>query len=252
MSSTQARSPFSLEGLTILVTGASSGIGRATAVLCSGMGAKVVLTGRDQSRLAETMAGMYGDGHGIYGADLTNMDERNALVDSLPAIDGCAFCAGAAELVPVRMVSERHFTAMMDINFTAPVMLTQRLLYRKKLRDHASLVYVTAITDRSSPIATAMYSAAKGALTAFSRTVALEHAKQGMRANCVAPGYVDTPMLTKLKSTVLSNEKVDLTPLGSVAASDVANGMVYLLSPASRWATRSALVIDGGLSLPMR
>jgi len=215
------------------------------------MGAKVILAGRDQPRLDDTLASMFGEGHEMRIADLTHMAARNALIDSLPAIDGCAFCAGAAELVPVRMVSERHFAAMMGINFTAPVMLTQRMLYLKKLRNQASLVYVTAITDRSSPVASAMYSSAKGALTAFSRTVALEHAKQGIRSNCVLPGYVDTPMLTKLKNTVLAVEKLNLTPLGSVAASDVANAMVYLLSPASRWVTRSALVIDGGLSLPM-
>jgi NAD(P)-dependent dehydrogenase (short-subunit alcohol dehydrogenase family) len=245
-------SAFSLQGKTVLVTGASSGIGRATAVLCAAMGGRLVLTGRDPARLQATLASLQGTDHTTLLADLTQAEARNALVDSLPALDGCVFAAGVAELVPVRMVSEKHLQSVMDINFVAPALLTQRLLQRKKLREHASMVYVTAITDRISPVASAMYSASKSALAAFSRTLALEHAKQGIRSNCVSPGYVETPMLERLKSSVLAPGNLDLCPLGVVSADDVANGIVYLLSPASRWVTRSGLVIDGGISIPMR
>lgn len=244
--------PFSLQGKTILVTGASSGIGRATAVLCANMGASVWLTGRDPARLQATLDNLPGIGHGLHLADLTNGSARNALVDSLPALDGCVFCAGAVELVPARMVSEKHLNDMMQINFTVPVLLTQRLLSRKLICDGASLVYVTAVAERIAPVATSMYSAAKAALTAYVRTLALEHAKRRIRANCVSPGYVATPMLTALASNTNMQDKLDLTPLGTIEPSDIANGIGYLLAPASRWVTRSSLLIDGGLSLPMR
>ncbi|WP_295954364.1 SDR family oxidoreductase [Rhodoferax sp.] len=245
-------SAFSLAGKAVLVTGASSGIGRATAVLCAGMGAAVWLTGRDPVRLQATLDSLPGAGHGQYVADLTDEAARNALVDSLPALDGCVFCAGAVELVPARLVSEKHLNDMMQINFNVPVLLTQRLLARKRVRDDASLVYVTAVAERIAPVATSMYSAAKAALTAYVRTLALEHAKRRIRANCVSPGYVATPMLTALASTADMQDKLDLTPLGTIEPSDVAHGIGYLLAPASRWVTRSSLLIDGGLSLPMR
>ncbi len=245
-------SAFSLAGKTVLVTGASSGIGQATALLCAAMGAAVWLTGRDPARLQATLDSLPGAGHGLYAADLTDEAARNTLVDCLPALDGCVFSAGVAELVPVRLVSEKHIDHVMRTNFTVPVMLTQRLLARKRLQAGASLVYVTAMAERITPVATAVYSASKAALTAFVRTVALEHARRGIRANCVSPGYVDTPMLTRLQTTAAMQDKMDLTPLGSIASADVANGIVYLLAPASRWVTRSSLVIDGGLSLPTR
>jgi NAD(P)-dependent dehydrogenase (short-subunit alcohol dehydrogenase family) len=126
------------------------------------------------------------------------------------------------------------------------------LIARKRIRDDASLVYVTAVAERIAPVATSMYSAAKAALTAYVRTLALEHAKRRIRANCVSPGYVATPMLAMLACTADMQDKLDLTPLGTIEPSDVANGIGYLLSPASRWVTRSSLLIDGGLSLPMR
>lgn len=245
-------SAFSLAGKTVLVTGASSGIGQATAMLCAGMGAAVWLTGRDPARLQATLDSLPGAGHGLHLADLTDEAARNALVDSLPVLDGCVFCAGAVELVPARMVSEKHLNDMMQINFTVPVLLTQRLLARKHIRDGASLVYVTAVAERIAPVATSMYSAAKAALTAYVRTLALEHAKRRIRANCVSPGYVATPMLNTLASNADMQDKLDLTPLGTIEPSDVANGIGYLLAPASRWVTRSSLLIDGGLSLPMR
>lgn len=245
-------SPFSLQNKVVLVTGASSGIGRAAAVLCAELGACVVLCGRDAGRLHATLAALPGTGHAVIAGDLTDADARNALVDSAPALDGCVFSAGAAALVPMRMVSEKHLHAMFSVNYEAPVMLTQRLLAKKRINNGASLVFVTARAEHISPVATGIYSGVKAALTATVRSIALEHAKQGIRANCISPGYVNTPMLEKLHSVSSLQDKVDLTPLGNIEASDIAAGIVYLLAPASRWVTRSSLVIDGGLSLHAR
>jgi NAD(P)-dependent dehydrogenase (short-subunit alcohol dehydrogenase family) len=245
-------SPFSLQGKVLLVTGASSGIGRATASLCADLGATVVLCGRNIERLNAARDSLSGTGHTAVAGDLTDANARHALVDAVPPLDGCVFSAGIAALVPMRMVSEQHLHAMFSVNYESPVMLTQRLLAKKKVSNGASLVFVTARAEHISPVATGIYSGVKAALTATVRTLALEHAKQGIRANCVSPGYVDTPMLEKLHGVSSLQSKVDLTPLGKISAADVAAGIAYLLAPASRWVTRSSLVIDGGLSLHVR
>lgn len=249
MNESANESPFSLENKTILVTGASSGIGRATALLCSQLGATVVLCGRDIDRLNAAREALAGGGHVVVQGDLTDPKARHALVDVAPQLDGCVFSAGVATLVPVRMVSEQHLQTMFSVNYEATVMLTQRLLAKKKINNDGSLVFVSSRGEFFSPIATGVYAGVKAALTATMRTVALEHAKQGIRANCVSPSYVDTPMLDKLQATTSLQSIIDITPLGLNDASDVANGIAYLLSPASRWVTRSTLVIDGGLSL---
>jgi NAD(P)-dependent dehydrogenase (short-subunit alcohol dehydrogenase family) len=244
--------PFSLSGLTVLVTGASSGIGRATAQLCANLGATVILSGRHQERLQQTLDSLAGNDHMQILGDLTNSEFRQELVDALPPLDGCVFNAGIAELVPMRMVSEKHLKSIFSVNYEAPVLLTQRLLAKKKIRNGGSLVYVTARAEHIAPLATGIYSGAKAALTATVRSIALEHAKQAIRANCVSPGYVDTPMLDKLQNISSLQDKVELTPLGTIEAADIANGIAFLLTPASRWITRSALLIDGGLSLHVR
>jgi len=243
-------SPFSLQNKVVLVTGASSGIGRAAALLCSELGATVILCGRDVERLNAAHASLAGSGHVVIPGDLTDANTRHALVDNLPPLDGCVFSAGVAALVPMRMVSEQHLHTMFSVNYEAPVMLTQRLLAKKKINNNASLVFVSARAEHISPSATGIYAGVKAALTATVRTIALENAKRGIRANCVSPGYVETPMLEKLQGA--SSLNVDFAPLGLISATDVANSIAFLLAPASRWVTRSSLVIDAGLSLRAR
>ena len=243
---------FSLEGRTILVTGASSGIGAATARLCSELGATTVLNGRDTERLEAVRASLAGTGHATVAGDLSMGETREALLDAAPFYDGLASCAGIAALVPLRMANEAHFQKMLAVNFLAPITLTQRLLYKKKLRQGASLVYVTALSANAAPQAAAAYAASKAALEAASRTLALEQAKARIRSNCVAPGYVETPMLQGLGSSADMSDKFDLTPLGRLAPEDVAASVAYLLSSASRWITRATLTVDGGLGIPMR
>lgn len=240
---------FTLTGRTLIVTGASSGIGQAVALLCAQLGARLVLSGRSAERLAETMAALGGEGHAHVAGDLTDPAVREALVDAAPQFDGLAACAGLTALVPARMAAEKHLMQMLAINYLAPAALTQRLLQKKKLRNGASLVFVTALSARAAPAATAGYAASKAALEAYARTVALEHARQRIRANCVAPGYVDTPMLRALD---LGDRQTALTPLGLAVADDIAPSVAYLLAPASRWITRSTLTVDGGLGIAMR
>jgi len=243
---------FGLHDKIILVTGASSGIGAAVATLCAQLGATLVLTGRDETRLDAVAKALQGGGHRTVAGDLTEEDTRKRLLDASERYHGLVSCAGIAALVPFRMAAEKHLQQMLAVNYLAPVILTQQLLVKRRLSERASLVYVSALTARASPQATAGYAASKAALEAAVRTLALEQAKNGIRANCIAPGYVDTPMLQKLGTATDLEDKIGLTPLGRIDPSDIANGAVYLLSAASRWITRSTLTIDGGISLPIR
>jgi short-subunit dehydrogenase len=245
-------SPFNLTGRSILVTGGSSGIGRAGAVMASQMGAKIILTGRDEQRLAECMSELYGKGHMVLPLDLLDEIAIQAFAKAMPEIDGMVFAAGIAEVIPFRMVSPAHVNRVMQLNFNAPVYLTQALLKQKKFNPTSSLVFVSAMADHIAPAGSAVYSASKAALYSFVRSLALEISKTRMRANCISPGYVQTPMLDKLSSTTAVNEMVKLAPLGLIKPEEVASSLVYLLSTASKWITRSNLVIDAGFSIPAR
>lgn len=245
-------SPYSLEGRNVLVVGASSGIGRACAILASQMGARLVLSGRDEVRLQDTLSALEGDGHLVRHLDLADLDGLPAWVQSLDSIDGLVHSAGIAQVVPFRMISDRHIQSQMDINFKAPMLLTQALLKAKKINSQASLVYIAAVAQHTAPVGSAGYSATKGALISAVRSLALEAAKQRIRANCVSPGYVRTPMFDRLTATTSVDDFVKLAPLGLIEPEEVAPSVVYLLSQASRWVTRSNLVVDSGLTIPMR
>ena len=245
-------SPFSLENKTILVTGASSGIGRASAIMASQMGARIIATGRDSSRLDECLSSLTGEGHVCIPIDLIDELAIKNFAIECSEIDGLVFAAGIAEVVPFKLISMRHIDRLIKLNFYSPSLLTSLLHKHKKLRPLASLVYISAISEHISPAGSAIYSASKAALNAFVRSIALELSKLRIRANTISPGYVNTPMLDKLSLTSSVQDMVKLSPLGLIQPEDIACSVIYLLSDASRWVTRSNLVVDGGLTIPIR
>lgn len=243
--------PFSLKGKTILVTGASSGIGQATAVECAQMGAEVVITGRDTKRLQAT-ADLMGNLKAQIAADLTNQEDVERLVASLPPLDGAVLCAGNSTTLPLQFGSREKFDEMFNVNFFAPVELL-RLMYKKKvLQKGASVVLIASIGGTHSFMpGNGVYGASKAALNSLMKYAAREYASRKIRVNSICPGMVDTPLIHR--GTITEEqlaEDAKRYPLGRYGKpDDIANGVVYLLSDASSWLTGHDLVIDGGFSI---
>ncbi|MCS4511201.1 SDR family NAD(P)-dependent oxidoreductase [Xylophilus ampelinus] len=243
--------PFSLQGKRVLVTGASSGLGRAIAIGAAAEGAEVVLTGRDAGRLQETREAMSGEGHLCVPADLTEAEQRNALVRQTGTIHGLVHCAGIAAVRLLRQVDQKFIDQDFGINFDAPILLTQRLLASRQIAQGGSIVFIGSIAAHIGTLASSIYSASKGALKPAGRALALELGpKQKIRVNYVAVSYVETPMLVRLAEQGMGSSMEVHTepPLGKGTPQDVANSAVFLLADASRWITRATLYVDGGLT----
>lgn len=244
--------PFSLEGKTILITGASSGIGRAAAIECSKMGAKLIISARNPERLQETLSQLEGEGHQMLLCDLSDSNAINEMVDQLPEINALVNNAGYTKLLPINFINRDDFKSILDVNTVAPIMLLQRLLKKKKLAKNSSVVFTSSMAGLgSSSVANGMYTASKGALSAFIRCAALELAPRGIRVNAVCPAMVNTSIMD---SGSVSDEqlKEDMKkyPLGRYGEpNDVAYAMIYLLSDASSWVTGTNMIIDGGITL---
>ena len=240
--------PFSLSGKTILVTGASSGIGRGIAVTCSKMGAKVVLNGRNKQKLQETLSSMGGDGHVLLSGDLTVHETIDSVVGQLPKLDGVVHCAGIGDRVLCKNVTENDLDRMMDINYKAPVMLQTEILRQKKISKGSSIVFVASIASDSPSIGNSLYAASKGALVAYANCLQLELAPRLIRVNCISPAMVWTDLVIKGGVTEedlrLDEQRYPLKRYGT--PEDIANLAVYLLSDASSWMTGSNLRITGG------
>ena len=244
--------PFSLEGKTILVTGASSGIGRATAIACSKMGAVVVVTGRNESRLQETLDALEGSGHQMIVADIANDDQIDYLVDQIPAINGLVNNAGITETCPTQFIKRDKLNRVMEVNTIAPILLTQRILKKKKLGKGGSIVFTCSISGTCVCVGgNVLYSASKGAIHGFMKNAALDLAHKGIRVNDVCPGMIDTHILD---AGTISEEQLEIEaqryPMKRFGKpEEVAYGIIYLLSDASSFVTGSSIVIDGGFTL---
>jgi predicted outer membrane repeat protein len=241
--------PFQLSGKTFLITGASSGIGKETAIAISKAGGIVMITGRNLDRLQETFLALTGKGHVSIPADLTHADEINQLVEQLPALDGVVFSAGITGHLPAKFILEEDINTYFNTNYKAPVLLTGRLLKKKKLNNKASILFLSSIATKFPYYGGALYSSTKAAIELYSKVLAVELASKGIRSNCISPSFVKTPMVDSAAETI-SDEVMEkfrkMMPLGFGEPGDVANAVIFLLSDASRWVTGSNLVLGGG------
>lgn len=243
--------PFTLEGKRILVTGASSGIGRGICIDTSKMGAAVHLMARNEQRLNETMEMMVGDGHKIHIVDLCNNDDLASMVDDLPPLDGVVLCAGIIKTTLVKKINEDALEEIFNTNIMADIRMLSRMLKKKKLNKGASVVFISSVSTFNVKIGNSLYSATKGAVNSFAKAMALEVAKQGMRVNCIQPGFVPSNILSSgaIEEDTFLKFYAERHPLGFGTPTDIANTCIYLLSDAARWVTGSIFTIDGGYTL---
>lgn len=243
--------PYSLQGKVVLLTGASSGIGRATAIECSRLGATVVITARNENRLRETFDMLSGDGNQMILCDLADDEAINKLVEEVPHLDGLVNNAGYQEYLPVPFIKKDKLEAIMSVNTIAPIALLQKLLRAKKITKGASIVFTSSLAGLGiNAPGNSMYAATKGAISAFVTGAAIDLAPKKIRVNAVCPGMVNTAIMDY--GTVGEEElKADAAnyPLGRYGEpEDIAYAIIYLLSDASSWVTATNLVIDGGVS----
>ena len=242
---------FSLKNKNILVTGASSGIGKQAAINVSKMGANVIITGRNKERLADTLAEMQGN-HKMFCIDLTKEEEMFDLVENVVNLDGFVHCAGISKPLPIKFIKQSYLNDIQTINYEVAVLLSSLLLKKKKINKAASLVFISSIAAQHPYKGGAVYAASKAALEAFARTLALELAHRKIRVKCLAPAMVQTKMYETTKAAVsaAAMEKDAMRyPLGIGQSDDVANASIFLLSAAARWITGQTIRLDGGLML---
>lgn len=240
--------PFSLHGKQILVTGASSGIGKAIAIACAKMGATVFATGRNEIRLTETVSQMPLGEHKAIKADLTCEEDIDALVAELPKLDGVVQCAGVGSRIPCKNISKMDLQHVFAPNVEAPIILQSNLLANKKINKAASIIFVASRAASAPSFGNAAYSASKGAIISYSKCLALELASRLIRVNCICPGMVWTDLIMKDGIGTEQLEQSQLSyPLKRFGQpEDIANLAIYLLSDASSWMTGSSLDISGG------
>lgn len=244
--------PYSLEGKTILVTGASSGIGKATAIECSKLGARVIITGRDEARLQQTLSSLEGEGHVVIAAGLGEDDGIRFLVERVPVLNGIVHAAGISDTVLFQFLKKERLENIFNINFFAPVVLSQLLLKKKLLRKGGSIVFLSSIDGPiTAHIGNSMYSATKGALSAMMRNMSIELASKGIRVNAVLPGMAETPLIHNDDITQEQlNKDMELYPLKRYAdPREIAWAIIYLLSDASTFTIGANLVVDGGFTV---
>ena len=245
--------PYSLEGKTILVTGASSGIGQKTAIECSKLGAKVIIVGRNEERLQETYSQLEGSGHSQYITELTNPEDLDLLLTNLPILNGLVLCAGIGGTTrPLLFCTKDKFSNVFEVNVFSTVELLRLLVKKKKMSKDSSVVIVSSIGGvRVFNPGNGVYGASKSAINSIMKFSAVELAPKKIRVNSVNPGMVHTKLI---ENGTISDEQRDADieryPLKRYGETiDVALGIIYLLSDASSWVTGHSLVIDGGLTI---
>ena len=237
--------PFRLDGRRVLVTGASSDIGRAIAIACADAGADLIVTGRDAGRLAGTCSALAGNGEQIaIQADLTNSADRERLADLAGPLDGFVHAAAIADPMLLRSLTSDYVHQRLELNYVAPMLLLKAQFARHGVRDGGSIVFISSISAHAGTRAMSVYAATKAAQVASARCLALELAPRRIRANCISPAIVVTSVYETLGEKWL-DEQAKRYPLGLGRPQDVAHAALFLLADASRWITGQALLLDG-------
>ena len=243
--------PFSLANKTVLVTGASSGIGARIAIECSKMGANTIITARNMEHLQQTFNQMEEhSGNMKIIADNNSVADLDSLLNVIPNLDGIVLNAGVLITIPIKHINEESMMSVFNTNILSSIRLIQKLLKMKKLNHNASIVFISSISTFQVKKGNSLYSASKGAINSFAKVLAVEVASLGIRVNCIQPGFIKTHVLD---AGIVTEEQIEehlkKYPLGIGHPEDIAYPTVYLLSDAAKWVTGSIFTIDGGGTL---
>ena len=248
--------PFDLTGKTIVVTGASSGIGRQCAIDCSRIGARIVIIARNRERLKDTFDNLQGENHLMFVADLTDsnkvMEVSDLIGNEVGKINGLVNCAGVSATLPLKLMGHDKIEDLLKSNVVSAFDLTRELSKVKRMEEGSSIIFIASVMGCVGEIGKSLYSLSKGALIAGARSLACEFARRKIRVNSISPGAILTPINAQLPHMADPERKAILESqhlLGIGETSDVSNGVIYLLSDASRWVTGQNLIIDGGYTV---
>ena len=244
--------PFRLDGKTILITGASSGIGRAIALQCSYQGANLIITGRNPTRLQQTYKELSGVGHQMITANLIDEDDINSIIEQLPRLDGLVCNAGIVEPLLLQFIEKVDVDNTLNTNAISVIHLVRLLVQHKKFKKESSIVLTSSINgNKCSNIGSSIYAASKAMLTGFMKASALELASKGIRVNTIEPGMIETELFSNSVISIEELEKDKMKyPLKRYGKpEEVAFAAIYLLSDATKWMTGTQLLIDGGYTL---
>ena len=243
--------PFTLIGKTVLITGASSGIGRATAIECAKLGATCVLCGRNEQRLQETLQALEGANHIVIAADLLSEEGIQAIANQAPKLDGVVCNAGINMMAPIYFLKSEEINTVFQTNVVAPMNLMNALLRKKCINNQASLVFISSMDAVNPDAGSSAYAASKAALTSFMRSCAKELAPRKIRSNAIQPGLVETGMMHNgyVSEEDLEKNKQHYLLKRFAQPEEIAWSVVYLLSDASSFMTGSIITIDGGATI---
>lgn len=245
---------ISLLNKKILITGASSGIGRATAILFSNLGAQLIITGRNKENLHDTFSKLNTSAqHQMICADLGSLVDVKKMISDISSIDGFVHCCGKVLPVPVKFIKEEQLHDVMNVNYFSAVNMVSELLKQKKINNNSSIVFISSVSTLHAYFGGAPYISSKAALEGYSKALALELIPKKIRVNVLQPALVRTAIFDSTIDAAVDKEEMEKLvskyPLGIGEPDDIANALAYFISDASKWVTGSCLKMDGGLTL---
>lgn len=244
-------SNYNFDNKTILVLGASSGIGLQTAIMLSELGANIVLSGRNEEKLQLVIKQLAKGSHISISADLTNEEHIASMIEKMPNLDGVVMSAGIIKAFPIKFIGEKQALEVLQTNYIGPITLIGKLFRSKKIKDQASLVFMSSISSQFPHKGGALYAGSKAAINAYSKTIALEYANKKIRSNVISAAMVKTPLFDEAEKAItkeLMDKHETYYPLGFGEPEDIANAIIFLLGNTSKWITGTEIVMDGGLT----